>query len=120
MHALTYGQFEFLAERNATGSGAGAPVGGGAGVGGGALRRVLFRLAAGVAGGALRLEHLPPEILPAQQSARDLLFAGDRRRRRRRASASFIRRHHFKSYAAFLETIVSREMAAGTEMAETS
>lgn len=43
----------------------------------GALRGVLLRLAAGVAGGALRLEHLPPEILAAQQGARDLLVAGE-------------------------------------------
>lgn len=44
----------------------------------GALRRVLLGLAAGVAGGALRLEHLPPEVLPAQESAGDLLIAGGR------------------------------------------
>lgn len=73
--ALTDRQLQLLAKRNAAGPGAGAPVGGGAGVGGGALRRVLLRLAAGVAGGALRLEHLPPEVLPAQQRARDLLVA---------------------------------------------
>lgn len=73
--ALTYWQLQFLAKRNAAGPGSGAPVGGGAGVGSGALRGVLLRLAAGVAGGALRLEHLPPKVLPAQQRARDLLVA---------------------------------------------
>lgn len=44
-------------------------------MGRGALRGVLLRLAAGVACGTLRLEHLPPEILPAQKSARDLFIA---------------------------------------------
>ena len=84
LHALTYRQLQFLAQRNASGSGAGTPVRGGAGVGGGALRGVLLRLAAGVTGGALRLEHLPPKVLPAQQSARDLfLTAGTERERRK-------------------------------------
>lgn len=78
--ALTYWQLQFLAKWDATGSGTGAPVGGGAGVRSGALWGVLLRLAAGVTGGTLRLEHLPPEILPAQQSARDLLITEDAER----------------------------------------
>lgn len=50
---------------------------------GGALGGVLLGLAAGVAGGALRLEHLPPEVLPAQQSAGDLLVTGGTERERK-------------------------------------
>ena len=51
---------------------------------GGTLRRVLLRLAAGVAGGALGLEHLPPKILPAQQSPWDLFLTGDTKKKKKR------------------------------------
>lgn len=59
----------------------------------GALRGILLRLAAGVAGGALRLEHLPPEILAAQQGARDLLVAGETAIKSKRDVPSFFLSH---------------------------
>lgn len=64
----------------------------------GALRGVLLRLAAGVAGGALRLEHLPPEILAAQQGARDLLVAGETAIKRKKGTFQ-----HFSSHMIDIE-----------------
>lgn len=96
MSALTYGQLQLLAEGDAPRPGPGAPVGGGAGVGRGALGGVLLRLAAGVAGGALGLEHLPPEVLPAQQSAGDLLLTEGTERERRRLAFTHLHISEYK------------------------
>lgn len=115
----TYRQLELLAKWDATGPGPRAPVGGGARVGSGALWGVLLWLAACVAGGTLRLEHLPPKILPAQQSARDLFLTGGgtEREKRKVARECLHRDKDFAKQEFNFRTVTSSLLKGGEEAA---